>query len=332
MAEHGDGPGILGGPDAVFPRYAARDPLTMRLRLHGFSSRAARRLPRLYLPNRFEGVKEPEPSLEKSREQHWIEFRFIDSAGRPIVDVPYRIDLPDGSEQRGRLDSGGSARYEPQPDGTGTIRLAEIERASWGTREVEAHEEVELQVQTSGIDAGESVRFEVFRRYRERPGEEVAKLRAALDEAGRATASWIPDSEDAPGDEFVFKATVAGAWRTSEPLDVLHYAVSAEWSPELAREGDEVSLRVHLCGVRDGESASIKIFEKRWRDKADAELAQLDATKSGGAIETRWSIPAAAEPPPRGDDGRRDLYYTIEAAGLVYFSALLPVFPAEAPQ
>jgi hypothetical protein len=318
-----------GGSDALFPRYARPG---LRLERLGLRPLGCPRwpLPRLALPGRFERTEPvPEPPPTDAPDQHWIEFRFLDAAGRALASLPYRIELPDGSEQKGTLDADGSARYAPQPEGFGTIRLSDIERAGWSASEIDAHESAELTIRTTGIDPGTAVRFEVFRLYRERSGDALATLDGQLDEAGTASATWKPEATDAPGDRFVFKARVEKVWRTSAPITVRHEAVAAEWSPATARDGDPVALRVRLRGVADGESASIRIVEKRWRDGEDVEVGRLSATVTGGALEASWPIPPAAAPPARGDSGRRDFYYTVEAGGLLYCSDLLAALPRE---
>ena len=42
----------------------------------------------------------------------WLEVRFQDEAGRPCAELPYRIQLPDGVKQEGKLDENGFLRLD----------------------------------------------------------------------------------------------------------------------------------------------------------------------------------------------------------------------------
>jgi hypothetical protein len=269
------------------------------------------------------------PVQQPPADKHWVEFRFQDEGKRPIAGVRYAIGLPDRSQLDGKLDGQGKARYDGQPSGSGTIELAEVDDAHWGAAESDAHEPVELRVVASGVDPGEPVSFEIFRLYRERAGESVAKVDGKLDGSRRASARWTPDVVEAPDDQYVFKATVGGAWRKSEPIAVRKRATSADWSSAEATEGDTVTLQVAVRGVRDGESATLTLFEKLWRASQDTKLTTLQAQVTGGAIAASWTIPAATAPLARGDTGRRDFYYTVEVGPLHCASSHLVAFPQE---
>jgi len=51
-----------------------------------------------------------EPAEE--REDHWIGVELVEDGGNPVPDEPYKVKLPDGTIQSGRLDSEGRARIE----------------------------------------------------------------------------------------------------------------------------------------------------------------------------------------------------------------------------
>jgi hypothetical protein len=277
-----------------------------------------------------------EPAITPSQlarltdEKHWVDFRFKDSGGRPLPGTEYLITLPDGKDLKGRLNSQGKIRYEEQPSGDATVEILEIDAADWGLDEVDAHEPVELSAQVCpGFNPGESVKFDIYRLYRERDSDVVKSLTGTLDPDGRAMVSWTPNSTELPDDRFVFKASIRKIWRKSQILAVLHRIASAEWSSAQALEGDAITLRAVLRGIADGETATLKIFEKQWRGGQNTMIKSLSATVSGGAVEASWTVPSAEAPPPRGDSGRRDFTYTVEAAGLRCASTHVAVFPAQ---
>jgi hypothetical protein len=262
--------------------------------------------------------------------KHWVDFRFKDSGARPLPGADYLITLPDGTDQKGRLNSQGKIRYEEQPSGDATVEILDFDATDWELDEVDAHEPVKLSAQVCpGFNPGESVKFEIYRLYRERDSDVVKSLTGTLDPDGRAVVSWTPNSAELPDDRFVFKASMRKIWRKSQPVAVLHRVANAEWSSAQAQEGEAITLRVVLRGVADGESATFKIFEKQWRGGQNTAIKSLSATVSGGAVEASWTVPAAAAPPPRGDSGRRDFAYTVEAAGLQCTSTHVAVFPPQ---
>jgi hypothetical protein len=271
---------------------------------------------------------EPPPPPRPS-EDHWVEFRFRDAGGRPIAGARYKVDLPDGSDKMGKLDSGGGVRKESQPRGSARLELSDVDEARWSAEEIDAHLPVKLSVEASGFDPGEEITFEIFRLFRERPDQVVATLTGELDAAGHAEVTWKPESIEDADDQFLFKAAGGGAWRKSAPLTVHQDASDAEWSSALASEGDGVTLRARLRGVKDGQRAAIVVWEKRWRGGDDPEAARIDATVAGGLAQATWTVPAPAAPPRLGESSRRDLYFTVEAGDIHTTSGLLVVQPRE---
>ena len=256
---------------------------------------------------------------------HWVEFRIRDAGGRPLGGLRYTVDLPDGSEKTGKLDSQGKVRHEGQPGGDAALVLADIDEIFWSTGETEADTPVELAITTSGIDEGEAVTFEIFRHYRERPSEVVAKLAGKIEASGDARVRWQADSIEDPNDVYVFKASVAGLWRKSDTIAVVHEAASATWSGTVAAAGDTLTLRAQVRGVKDGDSAYFTIFEKAWRGLSDPDIDQVQSTVNDGMAEATFTIPDPIEPPARGDDGRRHLFFIAEAGGVFATSEILTV-------
>ncbi len=260
--------------------------------------------------------KKPPKPPPATRTQHWAQFGFLDAAGRPISGARYKMRLPDGRKLSGSLDSQGrTTRHQQLPQGAAHVELADITQA----------EPVELTIASTGLDAGVSVRFEIFRLYRERRSEVVATLQGKIDDRGGARAKWTPSSIQEPDDTFVFKATAAGTWRKSGSLIVRHRASGAEWSVAHAGEGEQVTLSADLHGIPDGQSATIQILEKSWRVAQDGVVQTITATVRGGAIEARWTVPTATKPKHRGLVPAREFYFTVEAGGLHCTSTLLLV-------
>ncbi len=80
-------------------------------------------------------VEEPERVTEaKSAAQKktsWIEIKLIDMDGNPIPGERYRIKLPDGSTEEGRLDSFGHAEYNNINPGTCLVTFPDLDAEAW---------------------------------------------------------------------------------------------------------------------------------------------------------------------------------------------------------
>lgn len=48
-----------------------------------------------------------EPCPTKSKPKTWVKVQLVDDQGRGLADVPYRIELEDGSVRQGTLDRQG---------------------------------------------------------------------------------------------------------------------------------------------------------------------------------------------------------------------------------
>ncbi|RZO66329.1 MAG: type VI secretion system tip protein VgrG [Sandaracinaceae bacterium] len=72
------------------------------------------------------GPPEPSPGDD------WIEIRLIDIEGNAVEGAEYLLQLPDGTERRGSLDSSGSARVEELPPGSVTVSFPGLEPSEAG--------------------------------------------------------------------------------------------------------------------------------------------------------------------------------------------------------
>jgi hypothetical protein len=61
-------------------------------------------------------VESPPPIFRK--QLTWVEIELVDTAGKPVPDVRYRLELPDGEFQEGTLDQNGRARADDIDPGT----------------------------------------------------------------------------------------------------------------------------------------------------------------------------------------------------------------------
>ncbi len=88
-------------------------------------------------------------------EGHWLDFRFVDSAGLPVRSVVYELERPDGRTERGKLSADGRARCAGLTQtGNGTVRLCGVFNAQWSAHEADAGETLTLSADVWGFADG----------------------------------------------------------------------------------------------------------------------------------------------------------------------------------
>lgn len=68
------------------------------------------------------------------REKTWIEIVLMDEAGNPVASESYRLVLPDGTVQTGKLDDKDRARVEGIDPGSCQVSFPEMDGAEWRPR------------------------------------------------------------------------------------------------------------------------------------------------------------------------------------------------------
>lgn len=71
------------------------------------------------------------PRREEEVEVTWIEIELLDETDEPVPRARYRIDLPDGSTRRGRLDAEGWARVDNVDPGNCVVTFPDLDEEAW---------------------------------------------------------------------------------------------------------------------------------------------------------------------------------------------------------
>ena len=64
-------------------------------------------------------------------ERTWVAFRLLDLAGDPLPDVPYDLELGDGSLVSGTTDADGNARHDSIVRGACTVTFTDLPDRYW---------------------------------------------------------------------------------------------------------------------------------------------------------------------------------------------------------
>jgi type VI secretion system secreted protein VgrG len=102
-------PAVSPSPQALALRTAAQRGLPFCEKCAAAARAAA--LARGATPEEAEAAAQ-EAGRAGAEEKTWIEIKLIDEEGHPVADEEYRLELPDGTIRRGKLDHNGAARVD----------------------------------------------------------------------------------------------------------------------------------------------------------------------------------------------------------------------------
>ena len=69
--------------------------------------------------------------VEQKAKKDWIEILLVDLDGKPVPNVRYRITLPDGAVQEGRLNEHGQAGYYKIEAGECKVTFPDLDKDAW---------------------------------------------------------------------------------------------------------------------------------------------------------------------------------------------------------
>jgi hypothetical protein len=128
----------VNGVDASFERVAADDSVSLWRGDDRGSPTTRFTVWRVQRPLQATDVAQPaaapllsELGGETVQERTWVAFRLVDLAGDPLPDVPYDLELSDGSTVSGTTDGDGNARHEGIVRGACTVTFSELPDRYW---------------------------------------------------------------------------------------------------------------------------------------------------------------------------------------------------------
>jgi uncharacterized Zn-binding protein involved in type VI secretion len=165
---------------------------------------------------------------EDQAQGHWIRYRFVDSAGRPLARVAYQLEDPNGEISNGRLAENGLVSGGGwESAGTCTVQLFTVSRARWSADEAHAGERLTLTADTTGFADGTAARVIIYECDLNRPERAIAAIVGEVS-GNKVEVQW---SYASPGPEEPFGANTAAGY--SRPL----YRFDVQVDPVSARSG-----------------------------------------------------------------------------------------------
>ena len=96
--------------------------------------------------------------------EHWVEFKFVDSAGLPVSGIPYKFTDPDGNEASGVLQLDGRLTRDAVNEGQSSVILCGIKEVKWSKDMAEVGDELTLTATLEGFEDGEQALVQIFKR------------------------------------------------------------------------------------------------------------------------------------------------------------------------
>jgi hypothetical protein len=104
-------------------------------------------------------------NLETStKEEHWVDFEYVDKAGNPVSRVHYGFTDSDGNESRGVLRQDGHIKRDGIGEGQCQSKLYAVTNAAWSKDTADVGEKVELSAEVMGFEDGTQGVFEIYRK------------------------------------------------------------------------------------------------------------------------------------------------------------------------
>lgn len=96
--------------------------------------------------------------------EHWVEFQFVDKAGKPVSGVPYKFTDSGGKESEGVLKPDGRICRDALKAGQCKVQLYGVSNAKWSKDKAEVGEKVKLTADVQGFDNGKPGLIQIYKR------------------------------------------------------------------------------------------------------------------------------------------------------------------------
>lgn len=99
-----------------------------------------------------------------TKEEHWVEFKFVDKAGNPVSGVNYKFTDSDGKESEGVLRLDGKIRRDEIKEGQCKAVLMSVSNAKWSKEKAEVGEKVKMTADVEGFEDGTEAIIQIYKR------------------------------------------------------------------------------------------------------------------------------------------------------------------------
>jgi uncharacterized Zn-binding protein involved in type VI secretion len=130
-----------------------------------------------------------------TKEKHWIEYKLVDKAGNPVSGVDYKLTDTENKDSYSKVKTDGRITRDSLKEGDTTLILKNLFNAKWSKDLVKPGDNVELNVETEGIDDGEKINFFIWQQDIRKADTQMKSIEVQI-QGNKAKASWQVPGED----------------------------------------------------------------------------------------------------------------------------------------
>lgn len=134
-----------------------------------------------------------------TKEEHWVEFKFVDKAGLPVSGVTYKFTDPNNKETEGVLRLDGRVRRDAlAKEGQCKVVLMNVTDAKWSKSAEKVGESVDMEATVEGFEDGTEALIQIFKQDITGPDVLVDEVKTKV-QGGKVKGTWtpeVPEEED----------------------------------------------------------------------------------------------------------------------------------------
>ena len=111
-----------------------------------------------------------------TKEEHWVEFQFVDKAGNPVSGVQYEFEDSDSNKSSGTLRLDGTIRRDGISEGECKAQLFSVTNAKWSKEKAEVGEKIKLTADVEGFEESTEAVIEIYKRDIKGPDEVIETI------------------------------------------------------------------------------------------------------------------------------------------------------------
>ena len=99
-----------------------------------------------------------------AKEEHWLEFNFVDKAGNPVSGLNYKLNDTESKDSESVLKMDGKIKRDSIKQGQAKVQLFNISNAKWSKDKADVGEKVKLTANVEGYEDGTNATIEIYKR------------------------------------------------------------------------------------------------------------------------------------------------------------------------
>jgi uncharacterized Zn-binding protein involved in type VI secretion len=134
-----------------------------------------------------------------TKHEHWVEFAFVDKAGKPISGVSYKFTGSDKKSSESVLRPDGRITRDAMPSGQCKVQLFHVSNAKWSKNKANVGEKVKMSADVEGYDNGTPAVFEIYEHDLKGADVRVATFEAEV-QGTKVEGEWEYVYEESKGE------------------------------------------------------------------------------------------------------------------------------------